>query len=276
MMSARNAFRFLGFLGMLGLAAGAQAQWEDEEDPAEDDLGGEESADAEYNPEEGDVSGPEPEPMTDGGGAGKSPVAVTVGVKFGVGGNYLPAPDKPAGASYFFDDGVGGVGFGGGFYSQARVLDGLLGLELGFIFDSSNNWSKYTLNGNDFEPAWTTLEMRMPLLFSVGTPGEGTRVSFGTGPEFAFPLSASTEAPGPFPTTGTVATETHVNWLINLGLAVPVSVVKVSFDLRFGYNLGLPSNNYERASGSVPSYYVLAEHALDLRLLLGVGYDLPF
>jgi len=189
----------------------------------------------------------------------------------GVGGNYLAAPDNKPIIAAPFDDGVGGWGLGGGIFGEARFLDGHLGAELGFIFDSSNNLSKYTLNGTDFNPGWSALDMRMPVLVNAGTSDESLRLAIGTGPEFAFPLSASGNVSGPNEDVEIPArTQTHVNWLINLGLAAPLGPVKLSFDIRFAYNLGMPSNYADRYTLTTG---VLAQHQMDLRLLFGVAYD---
>ena len=204
-------------------------------------------------------------------GPQERPVHVSVGAKLGVGGNYLAAPDNPLMQSGYFDDGAGGFGIGGGIFGEARFLNGHLGAELGFIFDSSSNTSKYTFNGNDVNPGWSALDMRMPVLINAGTSDESLRLAIGTGPEFAFPLSASGNVSS---SAGDVSipsrTQTHVNWLINLGLAAPLGPVKLSFDIRFAYNLGMPSNYADRYNLTTG---VLAQHQMDLRLLFGVAYD---
>lgn len=100
-------------------------------------------------------------------------------------------------------------------------------------------------------------------------------MAFGIGPEFVFPLSASGtagDAPGSQNFIPNAEGQTHVNWLVNLGLAVPVGPVRVSFDLRFAYNLATPATYAERYDRT--SQNLVAVHEMDIRLILGVGYDI--
>lgn len=203
---------------------------------------------------------------------------LALGVKLGAGGNMLLEPDDkasvPVGA---FDDGVGGYGITGGFYAELRLLDGLLAVESGLMFDTVNNWSQLDLFGVEYELGWTSNSLRIPLLVSVGTPGSGTRVSLGTGFELVLPLGASQQfsvergsgGAGGSLLTG-AETETQGNWLVNLGLASPVGPLRLSFDVRFALNLSPPSNYADRYDSGT----VLAEHGMDLRLLLGLAYEL--
>lgn len=206
---------------------------------------------------------------------------LTAGAKLGVGGNYLGAPDDPpAGGSLPFDDGVGGWGLGGGIFSEVRFFNGHLGAELDLLIDSSHNWSKLSIgNTLDYKLGWSATDLRMPVLVNVGTSNEKTRLAFGTGPEFVFALGAKptsevTSGPNvPF-NAFDAKTKTHVNWAFNLGLAAPVGRVKLTFDIRFTLNLNSQSKYADRwdiSPGGTPS--VVAMHRMDLRLLLGVAYD---
>jgi hypothetical protein len=206
------------------------------------------------------------------------PYQVTVGGKLGVGGNFLGAPSDPPAGTLPFDDGVGGWGIGGGVFGEARFFKGHLGAEIGLLFDSVHNWSKLTVgNAIDYRLGWTGTDLRLPILVNAGTSNEGTRLAFGTGPEFVFPLGyepVSEVDSGPnipfaaFDAKG----KTHVNWVFNAGLAAPIGPVKLTFDIRFTLNLQNLDQYADRYElGAPPS--VVAMHKMDLRLLLGVAYD---
>jgi hypothetical protein len=202
---------------------------------------------------------------------------VTVGGKLGVGGNFLGAPEDPPAGNPFFDDGVGGWGIGGGIFGEARFLDGHLGAEIGLLFDSVHNWSKLTVNNAiDYRLGWTGTDLRLPILINGGTSNEGTRLAFGTGPEFVFPLGyepISEVDSGPNIPFAAFTTEgkTHVNWVFNAGLAAPVGPVKLTFDIRFALNLQNLDQYADRVEYTPLG--VTAMHRMDLRLLLGVAYD---
>jgi hypothetical protein len=207
---------------------------------------------------------------------------LTAGAKLGAGGNYLGKPDDPpAGGSLPFDDGVGGWGLGGGIFSEVRFFNGHLGAELDLLIDSSHNWSKLSVgNTVDYKLGWSATDLRMPILVNAGTSNEGTRVAFGTGPEFVFALGAKptsevTSGPNvPFPDFDAKA-KTHVNWAFNLGLAAPVGRLKLTFDVRFALNLNKQAKYADRwdlaSLTSPPS--VVAMTRMDLRLLVGIAYD---
>lgn len=207
-------------------------------------------------------------------------LSLGVVAKLGGGGNYLPPPSEKPPFAAPFDDGVGGYGIAGGVAVDVRLLRGLLGVETGFIVDALKNWSKYEPTGNagpELSLGWSSTDLRVPLLLSVGTPGEGTRLSFGTGPEFVVPMGTDfeleIERAGFFQDAMyryEVEAETHVNWLFNFGLASPVGPVRVTFDLRFALNLAVPDTYAERVFNGA----LVTQHSMDLRLLLGVGYDL--
>ena len=270
MTNVRNWLAVVGVSWMaLAVPAAAQDGFQYEDDTATDDMAPDSAANDDMAT---DDAIEEDTAVSIDSGTQERPVHVTAGAKLGVGGNYLSSPSPKPTASLPFDDGVGGFGVGGGIFGEARFLDGHIGAELGFIFDSSTNWSKYTVNGTDFNPGWSALDLRMPVLINAGTSDAGTRVAVGTGPEFAFPLSASGEITGGgVNRTLTTNTSTHVNWLVNLGLSTPVGPVKVTFDVRFAYNLATPTTYAERYN--VVSFTVVPQHEMDLRLLIGVAYD---
>jgi hypothetical protein len=202
---------------------------------------------------------------------------VTAGVKLGAGGNFLGAPDDKPATTLPFDDGVGGWGLGGGVFGEIRILRGHLGAELGLIFDSSHNWSELTYgNALEYRLGWSATDLRIPLLINAGTGDQGTRLAIGTGPEFVVALGAdgkveNTSGTAPFPVALNASSESHVNWAFNAGLAAPVGPVKLTFDIRFALNLSAPdqyADRYDAFSGTVT-----AVHRMDLRLLLGVAYD---
>ena len=211
--------------------------------------------------------------------AEESPYQLTVGAKLGAGGNFLGAPDDPPAGTLPFDDGVGGWGIGGGIFSEARFLNGHLGAEIGLLIDSSHNWSKLTIsNAIDYQLGWNATDLRLPVLVNVGTNNEGTRLALGTGPEFAFSLGADatsevTSGPDvPFPAFDAKG-KTHVNWAFNAGLGLPIGRLRLTFDIRFALNLQSPDKYADRYElGTPPS--VIALHRMDLRFLIGLGYDL--
>lgn len=203
---------------------------------------------------------------------------VTAGAKLGVGGNFLPAPDDAPAGSPPFDDGVGGWGLGGGIFGEARFFNGHLGAEIGLLVDSSHNWSKLTIgNAIDYRLGWKATDLRLPLLINAGTSNDGTRLAFGTGPEFVFSLAADptsevTSGPDvPFPAFDATG-KTHVNWAFNAGLGVPLGRLRLTFDVRFALNLQNLDSYADRYEFTAPPN-VVAMHRMDLRFLFGVAYD---
>lgn len=210
-------------------------------------------------------------------GGGGFPILLSGGLKAGGGGNYLGEPSNRPAVSLPFDDGAGGWGAGVGPYVQGAILDGLLSLELGLIVDWGYNWSQYTLGQTDYELGWDFTTMRIPIMFEVGTPGEGTRLSLGTGPELAVGMGAKGKVDGAnmsqrFPATG----EGGTHWAFNLGIEAPFKMLRLSFDVHYTLNLDSVKDYRERVAfvgnSGIP-VSVLAKHDMDLRLLLGVAYD---
>lgn len=199
-------------------------------------------------------------------------------LKVGGGGNLLPAPDNAPAFAQPFDDGVGGYAFTIGPVVELRMLRGLLGFQTGLIFDFVTNLSQLDINSVEYTIGWSGTDLRVPFLFQVGTPGEGTRLYFTTGPELVAGLSASptVEVDPPVPLGGVVSvnTATRANWVVGLGLATPISVLRLGFDIQFAYTLGVPSTYVERVSVGIPGGWTTdAQTAMDLRLLFNIGYD---
>lgn len=214
------------------------------------------------------------------GDASKFPILLTGGLKFGGGGNYLSTPTNRPLTPQPFDDGAGGWGAAIGPYVQGTILDGLLSLETGFIFDWGYNWSKFTLNNTDYEFGFEFSTLRIPLMLELGTPGEGTRLSVGTGPEFAIGRGSKGRVDPGVPPTQYTSFPAHGEggtlWAFNVGAEVPFKMLRITFDIHYTMNLDSQSDYAKRVGlspggGLTPD--VLAKHDMDLRLLLGVGYD---
>ena len=223
-------------------------------------------------------------------------VQMTVGAKAGASGNYLTEPDNgPAGFSAPFEEGAGGWGGGGGLFAETRFLKGHLGLETGMAFDFARNKSTITYNNTvETEWGWKQLQMRIPLLIQGGTGDTKGKPRFavGVGPEFVIPLSTKphfdiTEGEQFVPDDSfftdnfTTRDKVTVNLLANIGVGIPVGPVRLTFDLRYAYGLGMPKDYDDRVDNLVASSSgfgvdVLARYNMDLRVLLGVGYDFKF
>lgn len=209
-------------------------------------------------------------------------VEFSAGLKLGGGGNLLPAPDEgPTGVP--FDDGAGGYAFTFGPFAEARFLDGLVGVQTGLIFDFSTMLSEFETFGLENTLGWSSTDLRIPLLAQIGTPGSATRLYFTTGPELVVGLGAEGEWESQAGATAAFAadTATRVNWVFGLGFALPLSIVRVGFDLQFALNLAAESTYLGRLT-TVPQMVAgvpflipapIAQHNMDLRLLINAGYD---
>lgn len=296
-MGMRSLVLLVGVGCALLVAAGASspvsAQFDDDAEAGvgEDELGEEGSDDADLDDEglgdeglddEGfaDADGSETEDLEgetgeapESDGASDSGMALAFGLKIGGGGNLLPTPD-PAPMGLPFDDGVGGYAFTVGGYAELRILDGLVGFQTGLLFDFVTNLSELSTPTGDQTWGWSATDLRVPILVQIGTPGEGTRLYATTGPEVVLGMSAerTSDTFGPL----AVQSDTHANWLVGIGLASPISVLRLSFDIQFAYNLGAKGTYAERVSGSAPfgTLSVQGQHAMDLRLLIGAAYGL--
>ncbi len=219
---------------------------------------------------------------------------VSLGVKGAFGGNFVTNPDNAPIGAIIYDDGAGGIGGGGGLYTEFRILKGHLGLEFDLIFEKNKNWSSITFS-NVVETDWifTFNAVRMPLLLEGSVESESVRGSLGIGPEFVVGTGASTDIQV---TEGsqyvdenelqasrnrfTASKQTDTYICFGLGLAIKVWKLAVTIDMRYAYNLTQPSEYDDRVkySGSTtdPDVETIASNSMDLRILLGVAYELGF
>ncbi len=231
-------------------------------------------------------------------GDGDTPFfGVSLGVKGCFGGNFVTSPDNAPSWAIIYDDGAGGIGGGGGLYTEFRILKGHLGLEFDLIFEKNKNWSSITFN-NVLETDWifTFNAVRMPLLLEGSVENESVRGSLGIGPEFVVGTGASTDievtegdqnldedglqviqaARDRF--TASKQTDTYI--CFGLGLAFKVWKLAITIDMRYAYNLTQPSEYLDRVeySGNTaePDVKTIASNSMDLRILLGVAYELGF
>jgi hypothetical protein len=220
---------------------------------------------------------------------------LTVGAKGGGSGNVLTKPDN--GPTFFsapFEEGAGGWGGGGGIFGELRFFGGHLGVETGVSLDYGRN--KSTITYNDVlktEWGWKMTSLRVPFLIQGGTsdaPGK-TRFAFGVGPEISVPVSSEpiltiTEGadliggePADFDDGFTLDTSTQVNLLTNVGIAIPAGPLRVTVDMRYAIHFGVPKEYDERVTGLdfnmplQPQAEVLAKWNMDLRLMVGLGYE---
>ena len=225
-------------------------------------------------------------------------IQLTVGAKGGASGNYLNEPDNgPEFVAGPFEEGAGGWGGGGGIFAEARFLKGHLGFETGMNFDWMRNKSTIDISVGgvniETEWGWKQMQMRIPFLLQGGTSDQKGKPRFavGIGPEIVVPLSSSPISDvtqgaefvpdGFFSDDFTVIDKTYVNFLANIGVGIPVGPVRITFDLRYALGLGMPKEYDERVPEFTPSAMgytteVLARYNMDLRVLLGVGYDFKF
>jgi len=275
-------FRLLGVLLALLLAltgsAAAQDEWGDDDD---DDEESSEETDGDVGDDDGDddeVVDPAGDDVPqDGATREKFPLRLLVALKGGGGGNYQNVPDQPPPSSRPFDDGAGGWGAMLGVTVQATAFKGLLGLEMGLLYDWGHTWSKFTFNNADTEWGYEFSTMRFPLLLEVGTPGEGSRLSFGTGPEFAFggdaEVVATSDDFGGVNDTRATGGQGSTFWIFNLGAELGVEdYLAVTFDIHYAMNLDAESVYVDRFDNPNDPFTLQAKNDHELRLMLGVGY----
>ncbi|MCK9463713.1 MAG: hypothetical protein M0R80_29185 [Proteobacteria bacterium] len=216
------------------------------------------------------------------------------GAKGGVGGNYLTPPDDVPTGAILYDDGAGGVGGGGGLYVEFRALWGHLGLELDVLFEANKNWSNIEFN-NLVKTDWITRfnTVRIPLLLEGSVENDLMRGSLGIGPEFVVGTKASTDIEV---TDGAqyvddadldrvrahfrAKEQTDTFLCIGVGLAFKVWRLAISLDIRYAYNVGQPKEYLDRMSfegtGDDAVTTAIASSTMDLRLLLGIAYEVKF
>lgn len=221
---------------------------------------------------------------------------ISAGLKGSIGGNYLtdPAnvPPHDSSISLVYEDGAGGLGGGGGLYTEFRILRGHLGLEFDVLFEGNKNWSSIEYSGAvDTDWIYRFNTVRLPLLLEGSLEGETTRVSLGLGPEFVVGTKASTDIEvtdgAQYVEPGTLdqprnnfkaRKQTDTFLCVGLGLAFKVWQLAITLDLRYAYNLTQAKDYMERMSYSddYQSMNVVASSTMDMRLLLGIAYEMGF
>lgn len=220
---------------------------------------------------------------------------LSVGAKGAIGGNIWSPPEDVAPGYILFDDLAGGWGGGGGLYTELRVLWGHLGLEVDLLFERNRNMNRITWNDvleTDWLVDWTAL--RVPLLIEGSVENERFRGSLGIGPEFVVGLAAETDVElhdGPAGVTDAdlapmremfhAEKQTDTYLCVDLGLAIKVWKLAVTVDVRYSHNLTQPAAyderlQYEFAGNEVRDIAIIASSSIDLRLLLGIAYELGF
>jgi hypothetical protein len=218
-----------------------------------------------------------------------------VGVKGGVGGNFLSEPDDPPPYTAPYDDGAGGVGGGVGGYVEFRALWGHLGLELGVLWNRNKNWCNIEYF-NVLETDWITRfdTVRVPLLLEGSVENELVRGSLGIGPEFVVGKGSSTEievtdSPAGFDDSDLDAVRSEFRardqadtfLCLGVGIAFKVWKLAISLDIRYAYNPQQPKAYDDRVQidpmgNDLYRVTTIASNTMDLRILLGVAYEAKF
>jgi hypothetical protein len=224
---------------------------------------------------------------------------LSAGVKGGIGGNYLSDPGDAPAYTAPFDGGAGGVGGGGGLALEFRALWGHLGLEFDTLFEGNKNWCniEWTNNGFSLKTDWIYhyQTVRLPLLLEGSVENDLVRGSLGIGPEFVIGTKTSTDVvitEGSTPQTDELVAawkdgfsapaQTDTLLCIGIGLAFKIWKLNISLDVRYAYNAGQPKSfdDRERVNTSTDTGYeevsAIASSTMDLRLLLGVAYEVGF
>jgi hypothetical protein len=209
-------------------------------------------------------------------------------------GNYLSQPDDVPPGALVYDDGAGGIGGGGGLYAELRALRGHLGIEIDVLFEGNKNWSNIEFN-NVVKTDWIYLfkTVRVPLLLEGSVENDLVRGSLGFGPEFVVGTGASTDievTEGAAYVDGAsldaqrarfkASAQTDTFLCVGFGLGFKVWRLVISMDVRYAYNVTQPKGYLDRmtfsGSGADATTRAIASSSMDLRLLLGVGYDVAF
>jgi hypothetical protein len=215
---------------------------------------------------------------------------LSLGAKGAVGGNVWTKPETRPTWALLYDDTAGGWGGGGGLYAELRVLWGHLGLEVDLLFERNRLMNRITFNDvyeTDWLVEWTSV--RIPLLLEGSLEGDRTRVSLGLGPEFVVGLNAETDLvlnDGPPGSSNADLAEPRGNFharkqtdtylCVDLGLAIKVWKLAITIDLRYSHNLTQPSKYLDRLEFVGDEITMIASSSVDLRLLLGIAYELGF
>lgn len=214
-------------------------------------------------------------PITAAQGAQASLVSGSVGVKGGVGGNYLSEPDDASGMEGVFTDGGGGVGGGGGIFGEIRLLNDHLGLEVDLLLDVNKTWCDY--NDVDFILKYT--DLRIPILVKLSATMGILRIGVGVGPEIRVGLNASAEMDAPdninvSALSFSAAKRNDVALAWELAFAIDLKIIEITLDARFSANLTLPKSYYDRnhLSNGNATIETEAAHNVDVRILAGAAY----
>ncbi len=220
---------------------------------------------------------------------------VSLGLKGAVGGNLLTQADATPSWAIIYEDGAGGIGGGGGIYTEFRILKGHLGLEFDILFESNKNWGSIEFNNTvDTDWIYRFKTVRLPLLLEGSLEGDKTRVSLGVGPEFVVGTGATTDIEvtggGQYLEPGTLDAQrrnfgakkqTDTFLCVGLGLAIKVWKLAITLDLRYAYNLTQPDKYLDRMTiedlgNDQYSVRTVASSTMDMRLMLGIAYELSF
>ena len=215
---------------------------------------------------------------------------LSLGAKGAVGGNIWSEPEQSPAWALLYDETAGGWGGGGGLYVEFRLLWGHLGLELDLLFERNRLMNRITFNEvleTDWLVDWTSL--RIPLLLEGSLGGDATRVSFGMGPEFVVGLAAETDLvlnDGPPGSSDADLAEPRGNFharkqtdaflCLGVGLAFKVWKLAITVDLRYSHNMTQPAKYLERLEFVGDEITMIASSSSDIRLLLGIAYELGF
>ncbi|MDD5307103.1 MAG: hypothetical protein PHU25_07255 [Deltaproteobacteria bacterium] len=222
---------------------------------------------------------------------GKNPFfGLSLGVKGGGGGNYVTKPDSvPANyESAPFADGGGGWGAGGGLYTELRVLGGYLGLEIDLLFDHTKDWCNIEYNNVvKMNYIYSFTAVRIPFLIKGSLESGMTRFSLGIGPEISagFGVSRDVEITegsqyvtslDPILSAYSASAQTDVLLDVDLGVAFRIAPIAITADIRYAYNLTQPSKFEDRFFITRSLIEPMASSTMDLRILVGVAYELGF
>lgn len=276
-LNARLLGVLLALMFAFTSAAAAQDEWADDSDADEASEDGSDEGDGGDDGEDGVVDPAGDDVPEDSTARKKFPVRLLATFKGGGGGNYQNVPDQPPVGARPFDDGAGGWGAIVGVTVQATVFKGLLGLEMGLLYDWGHTWSKFTFNNADTEWGYEFSTMRFPLLLEIGTPGEGSRLAFGTGPEFGFggdaKVVATSDDVGGVNNTASTGGQGSTFWVFNLGAELAVEdFLAVTFDIHYAMNLDAESVYNDRFDNPNDPFTLQAKNDHELRLMLGIGY----
>jgi len=230
-------------------------------------------------------------------------MSLAVGAKVSFGGNlWTSSKNVPSWPLVPFDGSAGGWAAGGGLQIDLRILWGYLGLEFDVLIERSTMWTEIThsMIENNFESEWATTKwfidwtnVRLPLLLKAYAPIGWARFTIAIGPEFVVGTGANaqfsylqldSDADPVFLQEATdagtknfhakVQTDTYL--CVGLGLFFPLGKTAINFDVRYAYNFTQPRDYEDRANVDENGAHFVASSSMDLRLMLGISYNLDF